>query len=158
MVFNAEMAASLQPWYRMSLPPRSWKAFRLGSVALRLPACLSSAVLTPVSKLKVLKSQAGSSKTMLGKKLVVNWNIRLFPGAAPLTQEAQPPGPSSPPGTRPGKIFSPLELLGPAYNFLRAATCGAVRQLSESASLHSMAAGSKRHSLGSLITPSVTPS
>src|SRR5579864_3147247 len=142
----------------MSLPPRAWKAFRLGSMALRLYACLSSVVLTPVSKLKLLKSHAGSSKTMLGKKLVVNWNIRLFPGAAPVTQRAQPPVPSSPPGTRPGKIFSPLELLGPAYSFLRAATCGAVRQLLESASLHSMAAGLKRHSLGLLIRPSATPS
>src|SRR5215467_3612820 len=98
----------------ISLPPRAANALRLGSVAFRLCACFSSAVLVPLSKLNVLKSQAGSSNTMLGKKLVVKRYIKAAFGDCPVIQVGQPPGPSSAPITRPGKIFSPLDVLGPA--------------------------------------------
>src|SRR5215471_16532149 len=97
----------------MSLPPRAANAFRLGFVALRLDACCSSAIFTPLSKLKVLKSHAGSSKTMLGKKPVVKRYIRAVLGVCPVIQVGQPPAPSSAPITRPGKIFWPLDVLGP---------------------------------------------
>src|SRR4051812_33394717 len=42
MVLRGEIAASLQPWYRTSLPPRFWKGPRSASVALRTRASLSS--------------------------------------------------------------------------------------------------------------------
>src|SRR5713226_2775999 len=98
----------------MSLPPRALNAFRLGSVALRLADCFSSASLTPVSKLKLRKSQAESLKTMLVKKFVPKPYCRLLPGAEPVIQADQPPGPASPPGEKPGEICSPLEFFGPA--------------------------------------------
>src|SRR5215469_4590457 len=145
----------------MSLPPRALNAFRLGSVAFKVRACFSSASFTPVSKLKVLKSQFGSSKTILLKKPLTNASSSAPPGCCPVIHNDQPPSPASPPNGIPGRICSPLEFTAPAWIFLSAANCAALRQPLESAvspCLQSRVVGSNAHLGGSLSRPSLTPS
>src|SRR5271167_1839445 len=98
MVLVAGMAASFQPWYRISLPPRAWKGFRFGSMAFRAWAVFVSASFKASSSLKDLGSQPDFSYTMLEKYPTPNRDIRLPPDAGPVIQSPQPPGPSSPPG------------------------------------------------------------
>src|SRR5262249_34083485 len=81
----------------MSLPPRALNAFRLGSVAFKVRACFSSVSFTPVSKLKVLKSQFGSSKTIFLKKPLTNASKSAPRGCCPVIHNDQPPSPASPP-------------------------------------------------------------
>src|ERR1700722_15556097 len=71
--------------------------------------------------------------------------------------------PNTPPTSEPSiapplVIFSPLEVAGPAYTFLAAASCAGVRQPVVLALVHAISAGSKLHERGSPINPSFTPS
>src|SRR6185295_11399258 len=79
-------------------------------------------------------------------------------GGVPVIHADHPPGPVSPPGTKPGMISSPFELRGPSYTFFSAATCLSVRHESDSVPLQSNTEGSKPHFVGSSSTPSFTPS
>src|SRR6476620_4612983 len=83
---------------------------------------------------------------------------RLESGAAPDNHSPQPPGPDSPPGTNPGCTRCPFAVCKPAYSFLMVAICGAVRHESLSSPRQSNAAGSNVHVVGSVTTPSFTPS
>src|SRR5271163_604723 len=95
---------------------------------------------------------------MSPKNPLPNANSKPLPGGGPVIHNAQPAGPPSAPGKSPGKIAAPRESWGPSYNFLSAVTCGAVKHLSGSSVLQSIAAGSKWHFLGSVKISSLTPS
>src|SRR5580692_3918214 len=65
---------------------------------------------------------------------------------------------SSPPGSKPVQIVSPLLVLMSAYSILTVSTCAEVRQVSASPALHKSDSGLKWHFFGSPIKPSFTPS
>src|SRR5258707_10175599 len=113
----------------MIFPPCSLKAVRSGLVAFSIGAILLSAAWTSRSTLNVWKSQAALLYNMVAKNCVPKAYCRLLPGAGPVTHNAQPPPPVSPPGGKPGITCWPLDVFGPAYIFFNAATCGPVRQL-----------------------------
>src|SRR6476646_3419360 len=95
---------------------------------------------------------------MFLKNWVANAYSRLESGAAADNQRPHPPGPDSPPGTNPGKIFCPFAVITPLYSFFSVAIWGDVRHESLSASRQSSTAGSNAHVVGSVTTPSLTPS
>src|ERR1700690_3391952 len=97
----------------ISFPPRASNAFKFALAALKVTAYFSSRGSTPVSKLNVRKSHAGSPNTISEKKPFPNTYWRLLLGAGPVTHSGQPPGPSSPPTENPGKIELPFESRGP---------------------------------------------
>ena len=53
-------------------------------------------------------------------------------GSVPVTQRPQPPGSASPPGTSPGYIKSPEDVVTPDQIFTTADTCLGVKQDSSS--------------------------
>ena len=93
---------------------------------------------------------------MFWKNCVPNVPMRLFPASGPVTHSGQLPGPVAPPATSPGCTGTAPR--GPAYSFSMAATCGAVKQASDSAPLHNRPAGWNTQAVGSSTTPSSMPS
>ena len=63
MVFTAGTCESLQPWYRMSLPPREKNGRMFGSVAFMIRFSGRSPFTTSLSKSNVFQSQFGSLNT-----------------------------------------------------------------------------------------------
>ena len=63
MVFTGGTSGSLQPWYRMSLPPCEKNAFMSGFVAFMIRFSGWSPFTTSLSKSNVFQSQFGSLNT-----------------------------------------------------------------------------------------------
>src|SRR5678815_3300984 len=153
MALPGEIAVSFQPWYISSLPPRALNLLRSGFTALTIDPTFSSTIGRALSRSNVFQSQFAL--------LYATWNDPTEIGGAvwPPTYPAKPGAPpSSAPGTLPGNTTCPDLVFAGEYARFIALTCDPVRQFSASPALHWSDATSNVHFIGSLSTPSATPS